>query len=289
MFLFGTAGGTILGMGGRTFSAEFIPPSDFRGPGGSFPERRGTPWGDSTHKQLPPATTGIEPETKNPVCRPKGKKDEDLLNPSESDEREPRPTPGLPSGVLSFVLFPLFGYRRIHKKNVLQNEGRGRIFQVIHKHPGIDVVTLSDAVGMNINTVRYHLIKLTATGKITYLTRPGILRYYPNQGSYSVFEQLIIHYLRNPTTSAIIAHLERLPGITRQNLADSLGISGPSVTRHMQQLIEDRIVTNTPNGVTNHYQLSPESAATLGGLLEKLRTVSTAFPAVCQVPRISSS
>ncbi len=287
--LLGIAGGNVMSMEGRTFPAESMPPYDSRGAGSSFPERRGNPWGDSPHNQLPPATTGIEPEAKNPVSRPKGKREEDLLNPPQTDESEPRPTPCSPAGAIPSLLFSLFGYRRIHKKNVLQNEARSRIFQVIQDHPGIDVVTLSDAAGMNINTVRYHLVKLIGTGKITYLTRPGILRYYPNQGSYSVFEQLIIHYLRNPSTSAIIALLHRQPGITRQDIADSLRISGPSVTRHMHQLIEDRIVFNIPEGVTNHYRLSAESVATLEDLQDKISPGSKPSLAANQVSRIVSS
>jgi predicted ArsR family transcriptional regulator len=270
MVLIGMAGGTVMKVDMRNLPTESMGSPGSHGPRDSFPESRGNPWNDSADKQLPPATTGVEPEEKNPVSRPKGKREKDLINSPEIDGNTSRQTPRLQGNMLPLILFPIFGYRRIHKKNVLQNEGRGRIFQVIEQNPGIDVITLSDAAGMNVNTVRYHLVKLIATGKISYLTRSGILRYYPNQGRYSVFEQLIIHYLRNSSTSVIIDLLRRQPGITRQDLADGIGISGPSVTRHMQQLIEDRIVINEAGTVTNHYRLSDESVATLGDLQEKM-------------------
>jgi DNA-binding transcriptional ArsR family regulator len=266
----GTVAGAAGGMG-RDFPDTSPVPPDSRGPGRSFPESsRDNPCGDSPHKQLPPATTGAEPEVKNPVIRTKGKKEEDLPDSPGNDEAEPRQSRPYGEDIYPFILFPLFGYRRIHKKNVLCNEGRNRIFRIIDENPGVDVVTLSDAAGININTVRYHLVKLIATGKVTYLTKPGIHRYYPNQGRYSPFEQLVIHYLRNPSTSAILAFLLQQPGITRQNLADGLGISGPTVTRHMQQLIDDRITVNVPEGGKNHYHLSSESAAVVKELQERL-------------------
>jgi predicted ArsR family transcriptional regulator len=268
----GTVAGAAGGMGRDFHDSSPVPP-DSRGPGRSFPEPpRGNPCGDPPTKQLPPATTGAEPEVKNPVVRTKGKREEDLPDSQGNDETEPRQSHHDTEDIYSFILFPLFGYRRIHKKNVLCNEGRNTIFRIIDKNPGVDVVTISDAAGMNVNTVRYHLVKLIATGKVTYLTKPGIHRYYPNQGRYSPFEQLVIHYLRNPSTSAILALLLEQPGITRQNLAEDLGISGPTVTRHMQQLIDDRIAVNLPEGSKNHYRLSSESAAVVEGLKERLST-----------------
>ncbi len=146
-------------------------------------------------------------------------------------------------------LFPLNmllvgGFRRISKKNVLEHDTRHVIYQAITATPGIDVKTLTDMTGINENTLRYHVDRLVATGKISCFTRPGVVRYFQNQGAYSQFEHMVFHYLWTDTPRGILWLLYQHPGLTRQHIADALAISGPSVTRQMDNLIEDGVVEN---------------------------------------------
>jgi hypothetical protein len=98
---------------------------------------------------------------------------------------------------LNMLLFG--GYRRISRKNVLEHDGRQGIYQAITERPGIDVNTLTSMTGINENTLRYHLDRLVATGKISCLTRPGVVRYFQNQGTYSQYEHRVFHYLWTDT------------------------------------------------------------------------------------------
>ena len=82
---------------------------------------------------------------------------------------------------LNLLLFG--GFRRISKKNVLEHDARKVIYQAIAATPGIDIRTLTGMTGINENTLRYHLDRLVATGKISSFTRPGIVRYFQNQGA----------------------------------------------------------------------------------------------------------
>jgi predicted transcriptional regulator len=258
-----------------------------RGQETAVPPRSGNPWGDSTNRQIPPAETEPVPELSKPAARFKGKREEESSpypNPDpgvHGDDQETRP-PDIP-----FLLFSFLGYRRIQKANVLQNPGRQRIFQLIIDKPGIDVASVSDAAGMNINTARYHLAKLIGIGKVTYLARPGILRYYSNQGRFSEFEQVIIHYIWNSSTAGILALIFMRPGVSRQDIADNLNISGPSVTRHMHHLIEDQIVINEPEGMTNHYRLSQQATAVMKDLRYRISLESGVFSYAGFEPGIS--
>ena len=119
--------------------------------------------------------------------------------------------------------------------------------------------TLAGITGLNENTLRYHLVKLIANGKVTYLVKPGVIRYFLNQGAYSLYEQVFIHYLWSETPSEILQMLKRTPGLTRQQISDSLGISGPSVTRQMDHMREDRVIENRFPGRSNHYYLTDEA------------------------------
>jgi DNA-binding MarR family transcriptional regulator len=174
--------------------------------------------------------------------------------------------PALPSlSPFGFLLFG--GYRRILKKNVLDNDARHAIYEAIIRRPGIDTKTLADMTGINENTLRYHLVRLVATGKIASFSRPGIVRYFQNQGAYSSFEHLVLHYLWTGTPREILWMLYVHPGQARQQLADALAISGPSVTRQMEHLIEDGIVENRVSGRSNHYYLTEDAARTVSRLM----------------------
>jgi len=161
------------------------------------------------------------------------------------------------------------GFRRISKKNVLEHDARHVMYQAITATPGIDVKTLTAMTGINENTLRYHLDRLVATGKITCFTRPGVVRYFQNQGAYSQFEHMVFHYLRTETPREILWLLYQHPGLTRQHIADALMISGPSVTRQMDNLTGDGIVENRFPGRSNHYYLSTEAALTIDKVLSQ--------------------
>ncbi len=157
-----------------------------------------------------------------------------------------------------FSLLLFGGYRRVLKKNVLEHDSRSRVFTTISENPGIDVPELARLTGINENTMRYHLVKLVESGRVTYLVKPGVIRYFPNQGSYTPAEQVLIHYLWSDTPRAILLLLRSAPGLTRQQISDTLGITGPSVTRHMEHLIDDGIIENRSSGRSNHYYLAKE-------------------------------
>jgi predicted transcriptional regulator len=163
----------------------------------------------------------------------------------------------------------LGGFRRISKKNVLEHDARQVIYQAVTATPGIDVKTLTAMTGINENTLRYHVDRLASTGKISCFSRPGVVRYFQNQGAYSPFEHRVFHYLRTDTPRGILWLLYQHPGLTRQHLADALAISGPSVTRQMDNLTGDGLVENRFPGRSNHYYLTTEAALAIDKVMRQ--------------------
>ena len=168
-----------------------------------------------------------------------------------------------------FTMLLIGGFRRISRKNVLEHDARHVIYEAITATPGIDVKTLTDMTGINENTLRYHVDRLVATGKIGCFIRPGVVRYFQNQGAFSQYEHMMFHYLWTDTPRGILWILYQHPGLTRQHIADALGISGPSVTRQMDNLIEDGVVENRFPGRSNHYYLTAEAALTIDKLMSQ--------------------
>ena len=234
----------------------------------------------------PPAQSGnypCGPAQASPLPPPSGQIRNESKEDTPSRQRSKRigflswiPDPIVPEPASSSFplqsLFPLNmlligGFRRISKKNVLEHDARHGIYQAITATPGIDVKTLTGMTGINENTLRYHLDRLIATGKISCFTRPGVVRYFQNQGAYSQYEHMVFHYLRTDTPREILWLLYQHPGLIRQQIADALMISGPSITRQMDNLIEDRIVENRFPGRSNHYYLTTEAALTIDKLM----------------------
>jgi hypothetical protein len=163
----------------------------------------------------------------------------------EVASEEPRSTAAFP--LLFPPLLPL-GYRRIFGKNVLANPSRKRIHDHICQHPGTDLNGITAACDMNRETVRYHIRQLIAYRKITILSADGNTRYFQNHGLFSIRDQMVIHHLEKGTTGEILRYIASHQGATRQDLAEYLGIAGPTVSRHLATLAREGLVITRKEG-----------------------------------------
>jgi predicted transcriptional regulator len=93
--------------------------------------------------------------------------------------------------------------------------------------------------GINLHTLRYHVSYLVHMGKVTSIEKGGGHHFFENHGRYARADQQQILFRKYPTTNRIIALVGENPGISRGELADRLGLAGPSVTRWMQRLLAE--------------------------------------------------
>ncbi len=198
--------------------------------------------------------TGPSDPAPSPSASPRSRRD------GNDEESAPEPAGVSPA---PFFFLPFLGFRRITGKNVLAHDLRGRVYRAIASHPGIDALSLAQLLETNPSTLRYHLFTLLRAEKITAFSRPGVVRYYPNQGMYPPFLQCLLHSLWTDTRREIIVLLWHTPGMTRTQLAVALACAGPSVTRQMQGLAEDGIVENRGTGRSNHYHLTAAAVEAL--------------------------
>lgn len=149
--------------------------------------------------------------------------------------------------------YAVSGYRRITNKNLLEHDSRRQIYNEIVASPGVALRKLTDITGMNESTLRYHLERLYEGGKIQTTTIGGVCHYFENHGKYSPEEQIFRSRMLTAASSRILMIIFNQPGLTRGELADLLGVAGPTVTRSVQSLTEDGLIRIERDGRFTRY------------------------------------
>ncbi|MDD4138457.1 MAG: winged helix-turn-helix transcriptional regulator, partial [Methanoregula sp.] len=150
------------------------------------------------------------------------------------------------------------GIRRIYPKNVLDHPERAAIHALIVARPGIDSTGIASEMGMNRETLRYHLGMLESAVKIVVMRDRGIVRYYENHGRYTLLERKVLQHLWNPTGKAMLAVIAARPGITQSGIAANLGITASTVRWYMHRFRADGIVSEEHAGRYTRYTTVPE-------------------------------
>ncbi len=151
------------------------------------------------------------------------------------------------------------GIRRIYPRNVLNHPERAAVYRVITARPGIDLAGIASELGMNRETLRYHLDQLESATRILVMRDHGIVRYYENHGRYTPLERRVIQHLWNPTAGRILSVISALPGITQADLAWHLEVTAPTIRWYMQRFRADGITIEQHQGRCTKYSLVPEA------------------------------
>lgn len=226
-------------------------------------ERSGDP-GQGTHHRGPPADPvpfaaptrpadeqkGPAPGTGEPSAA-RGRKD-GAHPPTFTSDGTGVPDPRL---LLQFLL--VLGFRRVRPGNVLEHPLRRTLHAAIGAEPGLDLAGCAAATGANRETIRYHLALLVCCGKVVEESRSGSVRYFPHDPCLTPVRRALHHALRNESLAPMLAAIRDAPGLSRQELAERLRVSGPSATRQVQRLIEDGLVERERRGRWTCYRLTP--------------------------------
>ncbi|MEN6518673.1 MAG: MarR family transcriptional regulator [Methanospirillum sp.] len=249
--------GAVAGAGGTTRSTG-------AGQGGTHGEPRPQNAGQQRGLPDPPAAapvrTGLEPIDRSKDESGRGRRGLPTFPlPSETDDDVPDPLL-----LLRFLLF--LGYRRIRPGNVLDHPLRRALHDALAADPGLDLAGCVVATGAHRETLRYHLALLVCSGKILEETRNGSVRYFPHDSALTPVHRAVLHLRRNSSLAPLLYHIRERPGVSRKDLAERLGVAGPSVNRQVQRLIDEGLVERRRCGQSQRYWLTPECAGAFASI-----------------------
>jgi predicted transcriptional regulator len=101
--------------------------------------------------------------------------------------------------------------------------------------PGTHFSKLRDDLRLGTGEAQYHLRRLEERGAVVSRKDGDYRRFYP-ASRFSDFEQRALGYLRRATARGLVVGLLRDPDATGAELADRLGVSAPTVSKHAADL-----------------------------------------------------
>ena len=119
---------------------------------------------------------------------------------------------------------------------------------------------LERLTGMKEGTLKYHVLVLGMKRRIVSFGSGRSVRYFENNGRYSELEKKVFLHLQNPTTRRILEILASSPEVSRKEIAEVVGIAGPSISWHTKRLSGDGIITTCKKGRAVRYTLCPAGA-----------------------------
>ncbi|NLN09103.1 MAG: winged helix-turn-helix transcriptional regulator [Methanoculleus thermophilus] len=153
------------------------------------------------------------------------------------------------------ILLP-FGFRRVTGRTILDDDFRLDLYQEIAANPGVGARVLGKMVGVSRGRLRYHLDMLIREGKVAAVAYRNRTGYFARSQRHTDLQQRLLIALREETLRTILGHLLESPDTTRNDVAERLGLSGPTVSHHMQELEVDGIVAAERDGRFVRYRLS---------------------------------
>lgn len=169
----------------------------------------------------------------------------------------------------TFRGLPYLSYRAIIDNNILSNDNRLKIYDYIKKNPGVGFSLILKETGVNRGTLSYHLKILGLNNKIKVYKNRDYTNYFDNHMKFNDDDWRILQYLKKDSSKKIIENLIEYPGVSRKDLSDTIGISGPAVTQHMEYLQEDGVIEIEKKGKFNKYYVSARAVRIMQNVLQK--------------------
>lgn len=149
-------------------------------------------------------------------------------------------------------LFPLgigLGlFSRIEKDELLENERRARIFELIRANPGIHLSEIARELDFAWGTTLHHLRKLRADHLILYKEMGHHKSFFVNGSGLSEKQMEAMSLIKNGTLSRLAQYLETHPRVSLKELSEALQISPPLAAFHIRKLEKAGLVQKVRDG-----------------------------------------
>jgi len=147
------------------------------------------------------------------------------------------------AAALLFIHVFVFGAVSRARSRLEQNENRLAILQLVKERPGSTMYEISRELGMNLGTMRYHLLILGINHKIREHKDGKYVRFFPGSQVFTDIELEVMSLLRREPIRRLMGVLCEKPGISNSEIACALGISESAVSNYMRELSTKGLVT----------------------------------------------
>jgi len=131
---------------------------------------------------------------------------------------------------------------------------RGVIYEYINAHPGVHVRGMAKELGIATGDMQYHLSWLERHGLVR-TRRSGFYRFvYPSM-VFNESQEVLLGVLSQETSREIVLWLMTEAALTQSDLAKRLGHSQPTVSWHMDRLVQVGLVCRSRNRKGLMYEL----------------------------------
>ncbi|HVM46152.1 MAG TPA: winged helix-turn-helix transcriptional regulator [Candidatus Thermoplasmatota archaeon] len=168
-------------------------------------------------------------------------------------------------------------YTRLNKPDILDNDVRNRIYDIIRENPGISAREVHRRSEQSWGTVVYHLRQLERHHLVVSRALGRTRNYYENHGKYRGME-VQLACLQSDRALALARAIAATPGITQEALAQASGFPQPTTSYYVRKLKqaglveeqrEGRYVRYVPHADLPRFIAISEQTATVGAAAAK--------------------
>jgi DNA-binding transcriptional ArsR family regulator len=148
-------------------------------------------------------------------------------------------------------LLPLMGvplFSRIEKDELLANQSRAKIFELIKHNPGVHLSEIARELDMAWGTTLHHLRKLRADRLVLDRTIGHHKCFFVNGSGLSQKQMEALSLVKSGTLGRLASFLEAHPRTSLKELSEALGISPPLAAFHVRKLEKAGLVHKVRDG-----------------------------------------
>lgn len=153
---------------------------------------------------------------------------------------------------------------------------REKVRETVRSFPGIHTRALARQLNTSLALAQYHLQALEEAREVKSVQVGGFRRYFPAKafGALTASEKKVLNILRREKPLEIVLALLEFGRLHHGELSEALGWSKPTLTYHLEKLVEAGLVLREPKGETRGFSLKDPDG---------VRSLLTQFQPVAEV------
>ncbi|MBW3583624.1 MAG: winged helix-turn-helix transcriptional regulator [Euryarchaeota archaeon] len=146
---------------------------------------------------------------------------------------------------------------RIPSKDIMKNETRAGVFEIVENDPGVSLNEIVDRLGISRNAVAYHLAVFEQEKSIVSIKDGKYRRYFINGGKFANGAKVVVSAIRNDITRNVARYILTNPGVIQKDVCSAVGTSPSATNWHIGRLEKVGLVEKQKVANTVQYQPGP--------------------------------